>query len=162
MGINQKRLSLPLGSLLWDCLFVQSQACTRGPTEAQEYIETVTVVGTKTEEIGEVAGALTIISEDEIDRRMMRDIADLIKYEPGVSRWVLVSDGGFPAFQFGVSVGIEFFTLVDGVQVPEVLSFGPFLNARRDCRYRKHGEYRNRKRVWILTFMVVMPLVWSR
>ena len=31
---------------------------------AEEYIETVTVVGTKTErEIGEVAGALTIISE---------------------------------------------------------------------------------------------------
>ena len=53
---------------------------------ADEYIETVTVVGTKTErEIGEVAGALSIVTEEEIDRRMMRDIADLIKYEPGVS-----------------------------------------------------------------------------
>tara|TARA_B100000242_G_scaffold247270_1_gene188062 strand:+ start:675 stop:950 length:276 start_codon:yes stop_codon:yes gene_type:complete len=86
MGINQKRYhvsgKLALGLLV--CAVASSALA--GPTEAQEYIETVTVVGTKTErEIGEVAGALTIISEDEIDRRMMRDIADLIKYEPGVS-----------------------------------------------------------------------------
>ena len=54
--------------------------------KAEEYIETVTVIGTKTErEIGDVAGALSIITEEEVDRRMMRDIADLIKYEPGVS-----------------------------------------------------------------------------
>ena len=65
---------------------------------ADEYIETVTVVGTKTErEIGEVAGALSIITEEEIDRRMMRDIADLIKYEPGVSVSGTGERGGFRA-----------------------------------------------------------------
>ena len=133
MGINQKRYhvsgKLALGLLV--CAVASSALA--GPTEAQEYIETVTVVGTKTErEIGEVAGALTIISEDEIDRRMMRDIADLIKYEPGVSvagsgeRWGL---SGFSIRGIG---GNRVLTLVDGVQVPEAFSFGPFLNARRD------------------------------
>ena len=103
------------------------------PVRADEYIETVTVVGTKTErEIGEVAGALSIVTEEEIDRRMMRDIADLIKYEPGVSvagtgeRWGL---SGFTIRGIG---GNRVLTMVDGVQVPEEFSFGPFLNARRD------------------------------
>ena len=93
------------------------------PVRADEYIETVTVVGTKTErEIGEVAGALSIVTEEEIDRRMMRDIADLIKYEPGVSvagtgeRWGL---SGFTIRGIG---GNRVLTMVDGVQVPEEFS----------------------------------------
>ena len=132
MGINQKRYhvsgKLALGLLV--CAVASSALA--GPTEAQEYIETVTVVGTKTErEIGEVAGALTIISEDEIDRRMMRDIADLISTNPVFRLRVLVSDGAFRLSIRGIG-GNRVLTLVDGVQVPEAFSFGPFLNARRD------------------------------
>ena len=108
MKPNQKPNHSPR-TLALGLLVVQSRAQHSRPRQTQEYIETVTVIGTKTErEIGEVAGALTIISEDEIDRRMMRDIADLIKYEPGVSvagsgeRW------GFPAFSIGALVVTEF------------------------------------------------------
>ncbi len=133
MGINQKRYHVSGKLALGLLVCAVASPSLAGPTEAQEYIETVTVVGTKTErEIGEVAGALTIISEDEVDRRMMRDIADLIKYEPGVSvagsgeRWGL---SGFSIRGIG---GNRVLTLVDGVQVPEAFSFGPFLNARRD------------------------------
>ena len=71
---SMRRLALlPILAAVVSLAFIAS-------VRAEEYIETVTVVGTKTErEIGEVAGALTIISEEEMDRRMMRDIADLIK-----------------------------------------------------------------------------------
>ena len=101
--------------------------------QAEDYIETVTVVGTKTErEIGDVAGALSIIAEDEIDRRMMRDIADLIKYEPGVSVAGTGERWGLSGFSIRGIGGNRVLTLVDGVQVPEEFSFGPFLNARRD------------------------------
>jgi hemoglobin/transferrin/lactoferrin receptor protein len=101
--------------------------------QAQDYIETVTVIGTKTERaVGEVAGALTIISEEEIDRRMMRDIADLIKYEPGVSVAGTGERWGLSGFSIRGIGGNRVLTLVDGVQVPEQFSFGPFLNARRD------------------------------
>jgi hemoglobin/transferrin/lactoferrin receptor protein len=101
--------------------------------QAQDYIETVTVIGTKTERaVGEVAGALTIISEEEIDRRMMRDIADLIKYEPGVSVAGTGERWGLSGFSIRGIGGNRVLMLVDGVQVPEQFSFGPFLNARRD------------------------------
>ena len=133
MKPNQKPNHSPRTLALGLLVCAVASSAFAAPTEAQEYIETVTVIGTKTErEIGEVAGALTIISEDEIDRRMMRDIADLIKYEPGVSvagsgeRWGL---SGFSIRGIG---GNRVLTLVDGVQVPEAFSFGPFLNARRD------------------------------
>ena len=92
--------------------------------KAEDYIETVTVVGTKTErEIGDVAGALSIIAEDEIDRRMMRDIADLIKYEPGVSVAGTGERWGLSGFSIRGIGGNRVLTLVDGVQVPEEFSF---------------------------------------
>ena len=60
-----------------------------------------------------------------MDRRMMRDIADLIKYEPGVpfrvERWGLSGIGGNRVLTWSMAC-----------RCPEAFSFGPFLNARRD------------------------------
>ena len=53
---------------------------------ADEYMETVTVIGTKTErKISDVAGSISVLDEEYIERQLIQDIADLVKYEPGVS-----------------------------------------------------------------------------
>ena len=49
-------------------------------------METVTVIGTKTErKISDVAGSISVLDEEYIERQLIQDIADLVKYEPGVS-----------------------------------------------------------------------------
>ena len=49
-------------------------------------MEAVTVIGTKTErKISEVAGSVSVLDEEYIERQLIQDIADLVKYEPGVS-----------------------------------------------------------------------------
>ncbi|MAI56723.1 MAG: hypothetical protein CMP93_05690, partial [Gammaproteobacteria bacterium] len=44
---------------------------------AEEYIETVTVIGKKTErKISEVAGSVSVLDEEYIERQLIQDIAD--------------------------------------------------------------------------------------
>ena len=100
---------------------------------ADEYMETVTVIGTKTErKISDVAGSISVLDEEYIERQLIQDIADLIKYEPGVSvsgtgdRWGL---SGFIIRGIG---GNRVLTLVDGVRVADEFDFGPYQDARRD------------------------------
>lgn len=95
-------------------------------------IETVTVTATRVErELTDVAGTVSVINDEEVERNLNRDIRDLIRYEPGVS----VSGGG----RFGLSGftirgigGDRVLTQVDGVPAADEFSFGPFLSARRD------------------------------
>ena len=100
---------------------------------ADEYMETVTVIGTKTErKISDVAGSISVLDEEYIERQLIQDIADLVKYEPGVSVSGTGSRFGLSGFAIRGIEGNRVLTLVDGVRVPEEFSFGPFLNARRD------------------------------
>jgi len=100
---------------------------------AKAPLETVTVVGTRTERsIGEVAATVSVLSAEDIDRELTRDIADLVRFEPGVSVGGSGSRFGLGGFTIRGIGGNRVLTLVDGVRVAEAFSFGPFLDARRD------------------------------
>ena len=94
--------------------------------------ETVTVVGTRTERsFPEVAATVSVTTAEDIERRVARNIADLVRFEPGVT----VAGGGrfgLDGFSIRGIGGNRVLTLVDGVRVPDEFSFGPFLSARRD------------------------------
>ena len=76
---------------------------------ADEYMETVTVIGTKTErKISDVAGSISVLDEEYIERQLIQDIADLVKYEPGVSVSGTGSRFGYLALQYGALKGTEF------------------------------------------------------
>ena len=94
--------------------------------------ETITVVGTRTERsFGEVAATVSVTTAEDIERRVARNIADLVRFEPGVT----VAGGGrfgFDGFSIRGIGGNRVLTVVDGVRVPDEFSFGPFLSARRD------------------------------
>ena len=95
-------------------------------------IEDVTVTATRVERpLEAVPASVSVITAEEVEKTLSRDIRDLIRYEPGVSV------GGSNRF------GLNGFTLrgvgddrvltqVDGVQTVDEYNFGAFLTARRD------------------------------
>ncbi len=96
-------------------------------------LETVTVVGTRTaRDAADVAATITVIDTARIERELARNIADLVRFEPGVSVGGTGSRFGLTGFNIRGMDGNRVLTLIDGVRVPDEFSFGPFLSARRD------------------------------
>ncbi|MEM7503713.1 MAG: TonB-dependent hemoglobin/transferrin/lactoferrin family receptor [Pseudomonadota bacterium] len=96
-------------------------------------LSTITVVGTRTERtLKEVAATISILTAEDIEREVTRDIADLIRYEPGVSVSGTGSRFGLSGFTIRGIGGNRVLTMVDGIRIPDEFSFGPFLSARRD------------------------------
>ena len=96
-------------------------------------LETITVVGTRTERtLGEVEATISVYQQEDIERRLVRDIQDLVRYEPGVSVGGTGSRFGLEGFTIRGVGGNRVLTMIDGIRMPEEFSFGPFQSARRD------------------------------
>lgn len=103
-----------------------------GTADTQQ-IETMIVVGTRTERsLSDTAATVDVISAEQLQRELARDIADMVRFEPGVSVAGSGSRFGLEGFNIRGIDGNRVLTLVDGIRVPEQFSFGPFLSARRD------------------------------
>ncbi|MBO7007392.1 MAG: TonB-dependent receptor plug domain-containing protein, partial [Pseudomonadales bacterium] len=103
------------------------------PIKANEVEETITVVGTRTERsMDEVAATISVKTVEDIEREVARDIADLVRFEPGVSVSGTGDRFGLSGFNIRGIEGNRVLTLVDGIRVAEEFSFGPFLSSRRD------------------------------
>ena len=111
----------------------QAAAADAPQDTAERLTEEITVVGTRTERaLDEVDATISVIDSEDIQRRLFRDIQDLVRYEPGVSVGGTGSAFGLEGFTIRGIGGNRVLTLVDGVRVPEEFSFGPFLSSRRD------------------------------
>ncbi|MEM1262783.1 MAG: TonB-dependent hemoglobin/transferrin/lactoferrin family receptor [Pseudomonadota bacterium] len=109
------------------------QENSAGNDETEESVDTITVLGTRTERpISEVPVTISIITSEQLNQELTRDIADLVRYEPGVSVAGTGSRFGLSGFNIRGIGGNRVLTVVDGVRIPEEFSFGPFLSARRD------------------------------
>ena len=96
-------------------------------------VETITVIGTRTEENPEdVALTISVLDKEQIENELARNIADLIRYEPGVSVGGTGSRYGLTDFTIRGMGGNRVLTLIDGIRIPDEFSFGPFLSSRRD------------------------------
>ena len=101
--------------------------------KADDSLETITVVATRTERaLDEVAATVSVKTADEIESELARDIADVVRFEPGVTVSGTGSRFGLTGFKIRGIGGNRVLTLIDGVRVPDEFSFGPFLSARRD------------------------------
>lgn len=78
--------------------FVQAQSEPTGDSDDPAFkLDTVTVVSTRQpRSLSEVAGTITVLDADRIERDVALDIQDLVRYEPGVE-----VDGGGTRFGFG-------------------------------------------------------------
>ena len=80
----------------------------------------------------DVAGEASVIDAAEIESRLVQDIRDLVRYEPGVS---VNGDGtrfGLNGFAIRGLDGNRVRILVDGIAVPDAFAIGSYSNAGRD------------------------------
>lgn len=121
---------------LLTCLLVSALAADAASVAAQQdarRMDAVVVVASKVEQqASEVAGTVSVIERARIDELLVRDIADLVRYEPGVAVPEEASRFGLQGFSIrgldGNRVGIE----VDGVPVPDGFAVGSFSQAGRN------------------------------
>ena len=69
---------------------------------------------------------VSVIDDQAIEERLVRDFADLVKYEPGVYVENSVTRLGLNGFNIRGIGGNRVLTQVDGVQTAEQFAFGPF------------------------------------
>lgn len=104
---------------------------SRDPAPASSHRETITVTATRSERpVDETPGRVSVILAEEIERAVMHDAADLVRFEPGV-----YVDGdptrlGLSGFNVRGIGGNRVLTRIDGVPAAEEFSFGPLAATR--------------------------------
>ncbi len=101
------------------------------PSESAEapprYFDAVTVSATlNPASLKETPGTVTVIDSETIQRQMMINVADLIKFEPGIYVETVVNRIGLNGFNIRGIGGNRVMTQVDGVETSEQFDFGPF------------------------------------
>lgn len=100
---------------------------------APDALETIVVTATRTErDIADVPATISLIDAEQIERQIARDIADLVRYEPGVSVGGTGDRFGLGGYTIRGIGGNRVLTMIDGIRLADQYSFGPFLNASRD------------------------------
>lgn len=106
-------------------------AAAAEPSERR--LEAVTVTSTRTERpVEDVPGTVSVIGEARIEHETMRDITDLVRYEPGVSVGNTPGRFGPNSFTIRGIGGNRVLMQVDGIRMPEAFSIGSFSSASRN------------------------------
>jgi hemoglobin/transferrin/lactoferrin receptor protein len=96
-------------------------------TSSEADIE-ITVTGTRTPRaLQDSPGTITIIDDDDIQNLFIRDIKDLIRYEPGVSVRNRPTRAGNSSINIRGIEGNRVLIQIDGVRVPDI-----YVNTSRD------------------------------
>jgi hemoglobin/transferrin/lactoferrin receptor protein len=91
------------------------------------FLDSVTVSATlRPAPVRETPGTVSVIDSQTMEERLVRDFADLVKYEPGVYVETNVTRLGLNGFNIRGIGGNRVMTQVDGVQTSEQFDFGPF------------------------------------
>lgn len=123
----------PFARRPWLALLLLSPSLALAAEEAATQFDVITVTATRSEQtLDEVPSTVSVHEEREIDQRNVKNIKDLVRYEPGISVSGSGSRFGLSGFTIRGIGGNRVLTQVDGVGVPDAFTFGPFLDARRN------------------------------
>lgn len=96
-------------------------------------LDPITVAANKSSRpLSQLAGTVTVLDNEDIEKQSAQDIKDLIRYEPGVSVSDQGSRFGLSGFRIRGIGGNRVLTEVDGVPISDNFSIGSFSNASRD------------------------------
>ncbi|WP_082877683.1 TonB-dependent hemoglobin/transferrin/lactoferrin family receptor [Methylomonas koyamae] len=96
-------------------------------------LETVTVKAQADKPAAAPPGTQSTIDEKTIEQRMVRDIKDLIRYEPGVNVGSDPQRFGSTGFTIRGLGGNRVLMQIDGVRLPDSFSIGSFANSTRNA-----------------------------
>lgn len=125
-----------LNAALWIALGVPAAAFAETSADSDVGVHdlaTVTVTATRTERaIADVPSTVDVIDRQQMDRELVRDLKDLVRYEPGVSVGSGTGRFGIGDIHIrglgGNRVRIE----TDGIAVSDSFAIGSFSNANRN------------------------------
>ncbi len=94
---------------------------------ATRLFENVTVSATLNPSVvRETPGTVAVIDDETIERRLIENVADLVKFEPGVYVETVANRVGLNGLNVRGIGGNRVMTQVDGVETSEQFDFGPF------------------------------------
>lgn len=91
------------------------------PAEAQEIVVTATLLPRLREDI---AGTVSVITADDMERQIANDLGDLTRYQPGISMDT-AARGGNQGFVIRGIGGNRVLTVIDGVRSADIYAAGP-------------------------------------
>lgn len=95
--------------------------------QLRQFLDAVTVSATfNPESLKDTPSTVSVIDAQTIDRRLIQNTADLIKFEPGVYIDSVLTRTGLNGFNIRGIGGNRVMTLIDGVETAEQFDFGPF------------------------------------
>ena len=95
--------------------------------QLRQFLDAVTVSATlNPESLKDTPSTVSVIDAQTIDRRLIQNTADLIKFEPGVYIDSNLTRAGLNGFNIRGIGGNRVMTLIDGVETAEQFDFGPF------------------------------------
>lgn len=96
-------------------------------------LDTVVVTATRTERpLKETAASVTVITDEQMAEQLAQDIADIVRYEPGVVVSRDAARFGLGGFEIRGIGGNRVLTEVDGVPVSDAFAIGSFSSAGRN------------------------------
>lgn len=118
--------SPPAGSPQGDAA---ADPATLGPDAAAEerFFDEVTVSATlNPSAIRDTPGTVSVLDAETIEKRLVENAADLVKFEPGVYVESNINRVGLNGFNIRGIGGNRVMTQIDGVETSEQFDFGPF------------------------------------
>lgn len=123
----------PFARRPWLALLLLSPSLALAAEKPATQFDTVTVSATRTEQtLDQIPSTVSVQTERDLEQKNVKNIRDLVRYEPGVSVSGTGSRFGLAGFTIRGIGGNRVLTQVDGVAMPDAFTFGPFLDARRN------------------------------
>ena len=123
----------PFARRPWLALLLLTPSLALAAEKNATQFDTVTVTATRNEQtLDKVPSTVSVQTERDIDQKNVKNIQDLVRYEPGVTVGGTGSRFGLAGFTIRGIGGNRVLTQVDGVPTPDAFTFGPFLDARRN------------------------------
>ncbi len=94
--------------------------------------EIIVIIGKVPRPIGDVFGAVSVIDRETIEQELMHDIADLVRYQAGISIENAGSRFGLSGFTIRGIGGNRVATEIDGIPVADQFNIGSYSNSGRN------------------------------
>ncbi|MFS0828555.1 TonB-dependent receptor [Pseudomonas phoenicis] len=96
-------------------------------------LQQLTVSATRSaQDVNQVPSTVSVHTREQLDRQNINSIADLARYEPGVSVSGIGQRSGLNGYNIRGIDGERILTQVDGVAIPDSFFFGPYAQTQRN------------------------------
>ncbi|HCN45778.1 MAG TPA: TonB-dependent hemoglobin/transferrin/lactoferrin family receptor, partial [Pseudomonas sp.] len=96
-------------------------------------LKQVTVSATRSaQDVSQVPSTVSVQTREQLDRQNVKNIKDLVRYEPGVSVSGTGQRSGLNGYNIRGIDGERVLTQIDGVAIPDSYFFGPYAQTQRN------------------------------